>query len=146
VSWVAHYLDDFITVGSPESPECQTNLKIMQTTCQWLGVPVVQKKCAGRLITVHLAPIIFRSTCTGGAQPPVARACAPVCPSLATPLLVSAVRKALVEAGLTREDYTGHSFRIGAASTVAACGHDHDSGALEKSGVPTVRFSFRGNG
>ena len=39
-----------------------------------------------RLITVHSAPIIFRSTCTGGAQPPVARARAPVCPGLATPL------------------------------------------------------------
>ena len=47
VSWVAHYLDDFITVGSPESPECQTNLKIMLATCQRLGVPVAQKKCAG---------------------------------------------------------------------------------------------------
>ena len=43
VSWVAHYLDDFITVGSPESPECQTNLKIMLATCQRLGVPVAQK-------------------------------------------------------------------------------------------------------
>jgi len=39
-----------------------------------------------RLIAVHSAPIIFRSACTGGAQPPVARARAPVCPSLATPL------------------------------------------------------------
>ena len=42
-----------------------------------------------RLITVHSAPVIFRSACTGGAQPPVARARAPVCPSLATPLVVS---------------------------------------------------------
>ena len=47
VSWVAHYLDDFITVGSPGSPECQTNLGIMLATCQRLGVPVAQKKCAG---------------------------------------------------------------------------------------------------
>ena len=39
-----------------------------------------------RLITVHLAPIIFRSVCTGGAEPPVARARAPVYPILATPL------------------------------------------------------------
>ena len=47
VSWVAHYLDDFVTVGPPESPECQTNLKIMLATCQRLGVPVAQEKCAG---------------------------------------------------------------------------------------------------
>ena len=47
MSWVAHYLDDFITVGSTESPECQTNLKIMLATCQRLRVPVAQEKCAG---------------------------------------------------------------------------------------------------
>ena len=39
---------------------------------------------------VHSAPIIFRSACTGGAQPLVARARTPVCPSLATPVCVSA--------------------------------------------------------
>ena len=27
VSWVTQYLDNFIAVGSPESPECQTNLR-----------------------------------------------------------------------------------------------------------------------
>ena len=49
MSWVAHYLDDFVTVGPPESPECQTKLKIMLATCQrvGVGVPVAQEKCAG---------------------------------------------------------------------------------------------------
>ena len=42
--------------------------------------------------------------------------------ALSRPFLVSAVRKALAEAGLTPEDYVVHSFRIGAATTVAACG------------------------
>ena len=42
--------------------------------------------------------------------------------ALTRPCLVSAVRKALAEAGLTPEDYAGHSFRIGAATTAAACG------------------------
>ena len=41
---------------------------------------------------------------------------------LTYPRLVSAVRKALAEVGLTPVDYTGHSFRIGAAITAAACG------------------------
>ena len=36
--------------------------------------------------------------------------------------LVAAVRRALAEAGLELEDYAGHSFRIGAATTAAACG------------------------
>jgi len=38
-----------------------------------------------RLVTAHSVLIIFRSTCTGGAQHLVARAHT-VCPSLATPL------------------------------------------------------------
>ena len=36
--------------------------------------------------------------------------------------LVMEVRKALQEAGLQPETYAGHSFRIGAATTAAACG------------------------
>ena len=44
---MAHYLDDFITTGSPESPVFQTNLSIMLAKSQQLGVPVAQTKCAG---------------------------------------------------------------------------------------------------
>ena len=36
--------------------------------------------------------------------------------------LVTAIRAALAKAGLKPEDYAGHSFRIGAATTAAACG------------------------
>ena len=39
-----------------------------------------------RSTTILSAPIIRLRTCTGGARPLVARARAPVCPSLATPL------------------------------------------------------------
>ena len=39
-----------------------------------------------RSTTVLSALIICRHACTGGVQPQVARACAPVCPSLAMPL------------------------------------------------------------
>ena len=44
-----------------------------------------------RSTTILSAPIIRLLTCTGGAQPLVARARAPVCPSLATPLNVDTV-------------------------------------------------------
>ena len=47
VSWVAHYLDDFVTVGAPDSLECQSNLDRMLLACRRLGVPVAQEKCAG---------------------------------------------------------------------------------------------------
>ena len=36
--------------------------------------------------------------------------------------LVTEVRKCLQQAGLKSEDYVGHSFRIGAATTATACG------------------------
>ena len=55
VSWVAHYLDDFITMGAPGSQECRRNLDQMLSTCQHLGVPVASEKCAGpSLVMVFL--------------------------------------------------------------------------------------------
>ena len=47
VSWVAHYLDDFITVGPPRLPVCQRNLDEMLSSCRRLGVPVAPAKCEG---------------------------------------------------------------------------------------------------
>ena len=41
---------------------------------------------------------------------------------LTGPKLVQELRKALAAAGLQPEKYAGHSFRIGAATTAAACG------------------------
>ena len=41
---------------------------------------------------------------------------------LTQPRLVDELRKVLSSAGLEAKDYAGHSFRIGAATTVAACG------------------------
>ena len=41
---------------------------------------------------------------------------------LTRPQLVSELRKTLSLAGLQPEKYAGHSFRIGAATTAAACG------------------------
>ena len=47
VTWVAHYLDDYITMGPPHSDECQQNLEVMLSSCRRLGVPVAPGKCAG---------------------------------------------------------------------------------------------------
>ena len=47
VLWVAHYLDDYITLGPPGSLVCQNNVDQMLTTCRRLGVPVAPVKCEG---------------------------------------------------------------------------------------------------
>ena len=52
VTWVGHYLDDYITVGPPSSPVCGDNLHHMLAVCQRLGVPVAKSKCAGPASTM----------------------------------------------------------------------------------------------
>ena len=52
VTWVGHYLDDYITVGPPSSPVCGNNLRHMLAVCQRLGVPVAKSKCAGPASTM----------------------------------------------------------------------------------------------
>jgi hypothetical protein len=47
VKWVAHYLDDYITMGPPHKDECQQNLEVMLSSCRRLGVPVAPEKSAG---------------------------------------------------------------------------------------------------
>ncbi len=47
VSWLAHYIDDFITVGAPGTLECATNTTIMHEVCEKLGMPVEPDKDEG---------------------------------------------------------------------------------------------------
>ena len=42
-----HYLDDFITVGSPNSPLRAQYLSIAQQVCHTLGLPLHPLKCVG---------------------------------------------------------------------------------------------------
>ena len=45
VAAVYHYLDDFITIGHPESDECHRNMKLILDLCRILGDQVANKKC-----------------------------------------------------------------------------------------------------
>ena len=47
VKIVEHYLDDFITLGGPESPECGRNLETILTVCAELGIPLAMDKLEG---------------------------------------------------------------------------------------------------
>ena len=47
VSAIDHYLDDFITICRPSSPECQQNLDRILAVCAELGVPLATDKLEG---------------------------------------------------------------------------------------------------
>jgi hypothetical protein len=42
-----HYLDDFLTVGAPGSPECERNLELLLRVCDMLGIPIATHKVEG---------------------------------------------------------------------------------------------------
>ena len=42
-----HYLDDYITAGPPESPDCARNLAVASSVCQRLGLPLHPDKTVG---------------------------------------------------------------------------------------------------
>ena len=44
VTYLEHYLDDFITVGGANTEECADNLSTLLQTCSALGVPVAPEK------------------------------------------------------------------------------------------------------
>ncbi len=47
VSWVEHYIDDFITVGAPGGPSCIKNSEEMHEICRQVGLPVEPDKDEG---------------------------------------------------------------------------------------------------
>ena len=47
VSWSTHYIDDFLTMGQPDTTECRDNLELVLRTCEWLGVLLKREKIEG---------------------------------------------------------------------------------------------------
>ena len=47
VSHVAHYLDDYVTLGAPESGECLANHQTIFQVCQEHGIPLAPHKTVG---------------------------------------------------------------------------------------------------
>ena len=52
VSFLIHYLDDFLTMGPPSSSCCQHNLDTIIKICNYLGVPLALEKIAGPSTTL----------------------------------------------------------------------------------------------
>ena len=59
VSYVIHYLDDFLTMGPPSSPICQQNLNMFIGLCSELGVPLAPNKVEGPSTTLTFLGIIL---------------------------------------------------------------------------------------
>lgn len=47
---IFHYLDDFFTLGAPNSNECEKHMRIMKSLCELLGIPLSPEKCLGPLL------------------------------------------------------------------------------------------------
>ena len=47
IEWVAHYIDDFITMGAPSSNKCTMNSATMHEACERMGLPVEPEKDEG---------------------------------------------------------------------------------------------------
>ena len=53
--YIMHYLDDFIVIGAPDSPECKEAMELLISICKRLGLPLAPEKCEGPLcIIVYL--------------------------------------------------------------------------------------------
>ena len=47
VRFIFHYLDDFLVVGPPASPECAKALAVLDGACAQLGIPITEHKREG---------------------------------------------------------------------------------------------------
>ena len=61
-SFLLHYLDDFLTIGPPNSDICKTNLNIITRTCEELGVPLAFEKIEGPATSLPFLGIILDSS------------------------------------------------------------------------------------
>ena len=63
VSYIIHYLDDFLAMGPPSSPVCQQNLNTFIGLCSKLGVPLAANKVEGLSTTLTFLGIILDTQC-----------------------------------------------------------------------------------
>ena len=52
VTWAIHYIDDFLTLGKPGTPKCQSNKGLMEATCAEAGLPIEPEKSQGPCTTL----------------------------------------------------------------------------------------------
>ena len=61
VELIYHYLDDFITLGPPDSDICMRNLQLIEKECEELGVPLAPEKREGPSAIIVFLGILIDS-------------------------------------------------------------------------------------
>jgi len=61
VSYLIHYLDDYLTMGPPYTPSCQHNVDTFVALCAELGVPLATDKLEGPSTSLSFLGIILDS-------------------------------------------------------------------------------------
>lgn len=59
VSWSEHYIDDFLTMGKPNTEECTQNLAAIEYWCDRLGLPLKREKVEGPATTLEFLGIVL---------------------------------------------------------------------------------------
>lgn len=62
VSWVNHYIDDFVTLGPPSSEQCQRYMLRMHKVCEHFGLPVEPEKDEGPTTIIAFLGIELHSS------------------------------------------------------------------------------------
>ncbi len=57
VSHVVHYIDDFLTIGGPDTKECAENNTVMHEVCEYLGLPKEPAKDEGPMTSLSFTGI-----------------------------------------------------------------------------------------
>ena len=65
-----HYLDNFLTVGPPNSNICQQNLDTIKQVCDILGVPLALEKVEGPATSLSFLGITFDTVTMEAKLPP----------------------------------------------------------------------------
>ena len=59
VTFLLHYLDDYLTLGHPGTRECYNNLQCILATCKMLGVPLALEKVEGPVTSLKFLGIVI---------------------------------------------------------------------------------------
>ena len=61
ISYLIHYIDNYLTMGPPQSSLCQRNLEIFTRLCKDLGVPLASEKLEGPTTSLSFLRLILET-------------------------------------------------------------------------------------